>query len=343
MQIELIPESIQLIRMSDEEYFSEKYSDYVSNSKLSLLDPRTGGSIDKFLKGFESKYSPSFELGSAVHQMLLQPDDFYISDIRKPSAKLGLFSEELFDCFQEGMDEEEAIQLASMRADYYKGKLSENRLNKALEQALPFCEAKRNEILDPNKTPIYLSNRMFDTYTNCIKGVNENIKFLKLLKPDGLLEAPRDFNEYAILAEAKITFEDKTDIIIKLKCKIDNFTIDDEEDVVTLNDLKTTGKSIKYFMGNSIYNNEGEKIWINGSFQLYNYYRQMGMYLWLLMGAMNSKYNRVYKPKANMLVVETVPDYQSAVFPVKGNYINAGLKEFKWLISKLAEWMKTNQ
>ena len=37
--IEIVPESIQLIKMTDEEYFSDKYKDYISNSKLGLLNP----------------------------------------------------------------------------------------------------------------------------------------------------------------------------------------------------------------------------------------------------------------------------------------------------------------
>ena len=35
--IRIIPESIELLKMSDEEYFSDKYKDYVSNSSLSLF------------------------------------------------------------------------------------------------------------------------------------------------------------------------------------------------------------------------------------------------------------------------------------------------------------------
>ena len=62
--LEIIPESIQLIKMTDEEYFSEKYKDYISNSKLSLIDPTAGGSPEKYLEGFKGSYNESFELGT---------------------------------------------------------------------------------------------------------------------------------------------------------------------------------------------------------------------------------------------------------------------------------------
>ena len=32
-------DTIQLIEMSDEEYFSDKWADYISNSKLALINP----------------------------------------------------------------------------------------------------------------------------------------------------------------------------------------------------------------------------------------------------------------------------------------------------------------
>ena len=74
-QIEIIKESIQLIRMTDEEYFSDKYKDYISNSKLGLFNPAQDGSFEKYKKGFGNKYSDSFALGNAVHCMTLQKTD----------------------------------------------------------------------------------------------------------------------------------------------------------------------------------------------------------------------------------------------------------------------------
>ena len=47
---------------------------------------------------------------------------------------------------------------------------------------------------------------------------------------------------------------------------------------MTLNDLKTSGKPAKYFMGNFVKFPDGTTVWYDGSFQKYHYYRQMGEY-----------------------------------------------------------------
>ena len=68
--------------------------------------------------------------------------------------------------------------------------------------------------------------------------------------------------------------------IIKFKAKLDNFVIDRESQELILNDLKTTGKPISFFMGNQ-FTDGGFTTWYDGSFQKFHYARQMGAYLWL--------------------------------------------------------------
>ena len=63
------------------------------------------------------------------------------------------------------------------------------------------------------------------------------------------------------------------------------------------------------------------------------------MYLWLLQAAVREIYGLNYKSKANMLVVETIPEYNCKIFPVNGKHINFGLQEFKNLITLVVEWM----
>lgn len=64
--IKLTPiiETLQLLKITDEEYFSPKYKNYISNSRLGLLNPKQGGSITKFFEGFVNDgYVSCFELG----------------------------------------------------------------------------------------------------------------------------------------------------------------------------------------------------------------------------------------------------------------------------------------
>lgn len=82
-------------------------------------------------------------------------------------------------------------------------------------------------------------------------------------------------------------------------------------------------------------------VWYNGSFQTYHYYRQMGMYFWLLQAALKKIHGINYKLKCNMVVVETIPEFQCKIYPVNGKQIKAGLDEFKNLITLVVEWMNS--
>lgn len=342
-KIELIPESIQLIKMSDEEYFSSKYKDYISNSKLSLLNPNEGGSIEKFLSGFKSEYSDSYELGSAVHAITLQPDLYYISDIRKPSGKLGLFAEKVFDYRQKNITITEAIKKASIDADYYAKGLSEKRIKTAIESSYKYyLQRLQKRHLIEEKTPVYLSEGIYLKFEQCMLGISENKKFKTTLFPESLFSTVEVYNEYAIFCEIKVTLEEESRII-KVKGKLDNFTINHETEELTLNDLKTTGKFVNYFMGNTIKKEDdnGEEIseFIPGSFQKFHYYRQMALYGYLLQCAIKHLRGLNYKLKCNMLVVETIPTFRSKVFSVTNGSIKFGISEFKKLLGDVS-WIE---
>lgn len=65
-EIKLTPllDTLRLQKISDEVYFSEKYSGYVSNSRLGLLNPKQDGSPEKFFAGFKPVgYAPALEMG----------------------------------------------------------------------------------------------------------------------------------------------------------------------------------------------------------------------------------------------------------------------------------------
>lgn len=65
--IQMIPLMGSLKRdpISDEEYFSDKYKDYVSQSGLKNIDPSKGGSAKAYFEPVR-KVSGSLALGSAV-------------------------------------------------------------------------------------------------------------------------------------------------------------------------------------------------------------------------------------------------------------------------------------
>lgn len=324
--LEIIPESVKLLKITDEEYFSPKYKEYISNSKLSLINPDEGGSPEKYNAGFQSSFNDSFELGSAVHGVLLQPEYFKIADIRKPSGKLGLFMENVYKYRLTGKTISESIELSSQESDYYRNKLTDKRLKAAIKSSIEFYLDRIKYIEDPDKITLYLSDSNFSKYINCLESI-ESSRFNDILYPSGIVTDVEVYNEYAILADIKLTGE--INKIVKVKAKLDNFTIDHENEVITLNDVKTTGRKADYFMGNYIYDESGQKIWIPGSLEKYHYYRQFGMYMLLLQAALN-KPN--YKYNCNVLVVETTPDFKTKVCKVTNKWIKKGLVEFKKLL-----------
>ncbi len=83
MQVEIKVKkgSIKRLKLSDEEYFSDLYRNFISNSRLKLLEADNYGSYDMFKKGrsnFDS--STALDVGTAVHRMFLESKDFQIYD-----------------------------------------------------------------------------------------------------------------------------------------------------------------------------------------------------------------------------------------------------------------------
>ena len=75
MNIKITPllDTLCLEKISDETYFSNKYSNYISNSRLSLINPSQDGSPEKFFEGFKPKYSAAFDLGNMIKDFIAVP------------------------------------------------------------------------------------------------------------------------------------------------------------------------------------------------------------------------------------------------------------------------------
>ena len=71
IKFEPLIDTLRLEKISDAIYFSEKYSDYISNSRLSKINPEQDGSIQIFLDGLQAHriFNNSLMLGSAVHEI----------------------------------------------------------------------------------------------------------------------------------------------------------------------------------------------------------------------------------------------------------------------------------
>ena len=152
-------------KITDEEYFSDKYKHYISNSRLGLLNPKQEGSPDKFFTGFVTNgYISCFELGSAVHELYLQPEYFELApDLNRPSAKLGAVADYLYPKFlkYKKVSKQDILE-ASDIINYYKGKITDDLVKKVLESCLPYWR-NRKDYKESDKTTIYLDRKTRDT------------------------------------------------------------------------------------------------------------------------------------------------------------------------------------
>ena len=321
-EIKLTPllDTLQLVKISDAEYFSPKYGECISNSRLGLLNPRQGGSPESFFTGFKDEgFISSLVIGSAVHELVLQNESFELAPaLGKPTAKMGAMADELYPVWLKHPIRTSDITEASNKINYYKGKLTTDRIKQVNEQCIPYWKARKKLVSNSNKELIYLDDKSRDTVYNCVESLTNNPQVQELLHPSGLIDAPISLNENALLLDVQAECPNGKTFIMHLKAKLDNFTIDLESDTVVVNDVKTIGKVVSE---------------IDSNISKYHYSRELAMYLFLLRLYVIKEYG-IENPtmKANYLVVSTVPQYYTKVRAMTKKECYAGLHEFRTLL-----------
>lgn len=328
-QIKITPilDSLKLEDISDDEYFSKKYSNYISNSRLGILKK---DGIKVFFEGIPQVYNPYFETGSLVHQQVLQPECFQVIDsVFKPTAKAGLMAEALYKGDGTTPTDDE-IKSQSYIIGYYKDKLTENRIKEFRQKAEPYWRDRyifeqNNPFKEGDKQRVYTDEKNFEILNNCLRTLGENSDIQKLLHPTGLVEDPIVMNEHTILMDIKMEVPDYEPRVYKLKAKLDNFSIDKEEGIITINDLKTSSRPIGMF---------------DPTF--FSYQREIAFYSYLLKLVAQKFYN-IEKPqiKGNFLVVSTVPEYDTCVYPMTPILFKSGWEEVKYLLKIVAYFNQT--
>ena len=226
-------ESVYRSKISDAEYFSSSYSNYISNSRLKYINPDQGGSPSLYNKGIENKSTNSLELGTAIHELFLQPESFKLGDsYNKPTAKLGMVIDSIIKYRKQGYTIRESITKSCIDIDYYKNNLNESRIQNIIKSGLNYYQNCKDLI----EGDLVILNDKHRTIVN-------------LVRPEGL-EA---YNEDALFIDI-IGEYNNSKCILKLKMKADNWTIDKDNKIITLNDLKTTGHLLEQFMNGSYFN-----------------------------------------------------------------------------------------
>jgi len=323
-QIKITPllETLQLEDVSDEEYFSAKFKNYISNSRLGVLK-KDGAKT--FFEGIPQTYNPSFETGSLIHTMVLQPESYeVIEGVFKPTAKAGLMADALYK--PDGtIPTDDEIKAQSYIIGYYKDKLTSNRLKEFRDKAEQywrdrFLYEQNNPIEENSKKRIYTDERNFELLNNCLKTLNENKEIQKLLHPTGIVDTPITGNEKTILLDIQMGIPGYEPRIYKLKAKLDNFSIDKEENIITVNDLKTTSRPAVQFDP-----------------EYFSYQREIAFYSWLIKLCAKKFYNlENATTKGNFLVVSTIPEYNTLVYPMTSKLFLSGWKEVLYLLKTVA-------
>lgn len=307
--------------ISDDEYFSEKYSDRLSNSRLSLLKNK---GAEAFFNGIKSEYSSSFQFGTNLHELVLQPESFELVDsVFKPTAKAGVVADFLYK--GDGTTaKDDDIKVASIRCNYYKDKLNPKKILEFKKKAEPYWRDRfifERKNSNSTKNRIYTDEKSVALLKSCLESLNNNLEIQSLLSPQGLIDTPYVACEKSILIDIKIECEGYDPVIYKWKSKLDNFSLDKEENVITVNDLKTTSKLVNEF---------------NSIIEYYSYHRELAIYSWLLKCCAEKFFNlKNPKVNGNFLVVSTIPEYNTAVYPMTKKLYIKGFKEFTFLLKSV--------
>ena len=327
-----VMDSIRKEEIDDATYFSKPYSKYISNSRLKCIDPNEGGSWEEFCNPSHISTS-SLNIGSAVHEVLLQPESFEIAPkMGKPSAKLGAVIDEVYKLRQDGYSIYDAIKVASNNVDYFKNTIDKKIpfvIEKGLEYYKKLYEPKW---VHSEKEQIMLCDKDWDTVNSCLESCYNNKQIMNYLHPTDIWGDPiESYCEDALFMDFLVVYKGRKCEILPFKLKIDNWTIDPENKIVTLNDLKTTGKSVEKFM---------HPEW--GSFAHYHYFRQMYVYGLVLWYYCQQKYGvskqAGWKMDFNILAVQTLPDYTSQRFNISRDWLKKGQIEFEMLMKRVAAY-----
>lgn len=321
--------------LSDAEYFKRPG---ISNSRLKYINPKEGGSPQLYKDPPKFEYNTSLLLGTSIHQLILQPEDYELSDYKgKPSGKCGLFIDYVYENRKKGMSLYKAFETASIQADYYQGNLTSKRIRSVIKTGLDYYLRKlNNEFVSFNKEVIVLPQAQLDVCNKCLRSFKNNIGIQNILR-DNIFDPKQYLNEIALFSDIEVLLPDGHLVPLKIKGKFDSVVIDPETKTVYLNDIKTTSKPLEYFMGTILTNDAGEEEVYNGTFEHHSYERQIALYtLMLQMYLDHILYKADYNIKCNIFAIETTGDNRSQMFKINNSYIQYGIQEFKELICRVA-------
>ena len=312
------------------EYFDIKA---ISNSSLNYIDPESGGNprlFRKFLDGqLDEKASKSFEIGTLIHEELLEPGKLDIVPENTPGPK----TQEIIDALWQRLfgdadvDEElgvmeleqmsEPTWQAVIPADFYPKFTLQTKINRIVKDGSEYWQAlyttRGKKIVDPA------------TY-HVVQGCIESIRLHEVAKEliEGLgFSAYEEAHE-----EIEITYDipydvDGITISLPIKAKIDRILVSHANKSIVLIDLKTTASPLGKF---------------EETVGKYRYYRQLAYYRMCL----EERFPGYTVDEVYIVAVQTNKEYPCDVFKIDDSYMQAGQNEYTMLLDRIAFHMARN-
>ena len=322
LKLYLAEGSIRREKISDELYFSARYKHCTSNSKLKLINPEQAGSPKEYFEGGFGPKTASLAMGTCVHVATLEPEEFKLAPaIGRPTAKLGDVLDAIIKYRRKGYRIYNAITQACKECDYYANCI-DSKVKSIIEKGLKYY-LKASKL---DKDTIILPDSDREKCLASIKSLKNNKLVQSILHPtDAFGDKLPSFNEEAFFADYVVVVGDKA-VVIPFKLKIDNWTIDEDNKTLVLNDLKTSGKPVAWFMNEE---------W--GSFKKFHYDRQFLCYGDILKKYCEKEFNfdESWDFKANVCVVETFGEHNSKCFKITERRMEEARPEFEKLMKMI--------
>lgn len=131
--------------------------------------------------GFNEDKTASLNLGSFIHCLTLQKDEFYlVEDLDKPSSKLGMVIDQIKYFRNKGFTIYDSIIHACNIVHYYENSITNNRIKKIISSGFNYYI---NNKYENDEYALIPTNKERKVVESCVKNLNDNRQIQNLLKP----------------------------------------------------------------------------------------------------------------------------------------------------------------
>lgn len=314
-----------------EQYF--QIMDRVSNSSLSKINPKEGGSPVRYMAFLRNEKEPYekkgsyFDLGTLAHNRVLEPEKYEMIVLPTPSDAIAEIIKKIFNMNIAALDwsgivdtkledHEKDIHTFAKEINYGQSWKAETRLSKVLEWTSYYNALKESN------TKMIADDIMIDKVHRMEAELKAKPNIMYLLYDIDEEPGVQTFNEQEVLWEEVID-----GVTIKFKAKLDRLILKDGK--FTIIDVKTTGKAIALFPE---------------AIERYRYHRQTAFYRRAAREFLKQKFGKDFEfENAYITAVETSGFFESELFRIGDDLLQEGGQEIRDLLNRIVWHHQNNQ